>query len=175
MPLRIPQNKIQFKYTIGNEYIYADSYKNYQGHYYEINGRVFAGKEVKIDSPLLIKKDFNNLDLLKLNPSASVYNDITKKVLNNVSSPPSFIYRYESNIRYFIYHISKNLIKEINRDTFEAFKSNPLYKIVRLSFINEDFIEEELNIAEQIIPDIRTFVKDSNFPPGAVIEDQGIL
>ena len=54
MSIRIPQNQIVYKYTIGKEYMYTNTYREYQGHYYELNGRFFVGKEFNINSLELV-------------------------------------------------------------------------------------------------------------------------
>ena len=56
MSIRIPKNIIvESKYTIGNEYILLSSYQQYQGYYYEMNGKYFAGKEFDQNAPELQK------------------------------------------------------------------------------------------------------------------------
>ena len=40
MGLRVPQNQIvESKYTSGNEYMFAKTYKEYKGYYYEMSGK----------------------------------------------------------------------------------------------------------------------------------------
>ena len=42
--MRAPSNIVTTsKYTLGKEFVLADSYKDYQGYYYEISGKYFAG------------------------------------------------------------------------------------------------------------------------------------
>ena len=44
MSVRIPSNQIvKSKYTIGKEYMFESTYREYQGYYYELNGKLFAG------------------------------------------------------------------------------------------------------------------------------------
>ena len=43
MGVRVPQNQIiESKYTSGNEYMFAKTYKEYKGYYYEMSGKQFA-------------------------------------------------------------------------------------------------------------------------------------
>jgi len=55
MALRIPKNQIiTGKYTLGKEYVILSSYAPYQGYYYNLNGRTFAGKEFDPKAPEII-------------------------------------------------------------------------------------------------------------------------
>ena len=49
--MRIPANIIsKDKYTIGNEYLYLDTYKEYQGFYYELSNKFFAGVDFNLEA-----------------------------------------------------------------------------------------------------------------------------
>jgi hypothetical protein len=166
MSLRIPQNKIQFKYTIGNEYIYADSYKEYQGHYYEVNNRFFAGKEFKIDAPIIIKKDSDNVNRLKLNPKTATYADISGINLTN-QKITSYYFNPDMTdnvFRYFTKKINENIIKEINEDNFNLIKNNSMYVSVSL-YYQSNFNETEVNEAEKKIPGLKEYI-NSTYTPG---------
>jgi uncharacterized protein with gpF-like domain len=166
MSLRIPQNKIQFKYTIGNEYIYADSYKNYQGHYYEINNSFFAGKEFKLNAPILIKKDSSNINLLKSNPKTVEYANISGTKLTN-QKITSYYFNPDTTdnvFRYFTKKINENIIKEINEDNFNLIKNNLMYASVSL-YYQSNFNENELNEAEKKIPGLKEYI-NSTYTPG---------
>ena len=54
MGVRIPQNQIVYKHTAGGEYMFESTYKEYQGPYYEMSGKIFAGKEVTTSAPVLV-------------------------------------------------------------------------------------------------------------------------
>lgn len=171
MAVRIPQNKIQYNYTSGKEYINEKTHEEYQGHYYKFNGKIFAGKEFNSNAPVLIPipKDNRNVPLnfnkLLTQAATYVYGRISgKKISGNI--PLSFIYNYESNIRYFTHHVNKKQIKEISKDTFDSLQNNPnpLYNTIKLNFIS-GFDELELTTAEQKIPGIREFVNTSYTKP----------
>lgn len=171
MAIRIPQNKIINKYTAGKEYILESTYDEYIGYYYELNGKSFAGKEFSPNAPILLKKGSSNINKLIENPLTRVYGRLTNLVLD-LSTPPSFVFNYDSNVRYFTYQINKKQIKEVSEDTFNTFSKNPLFTTAKLSFTT-GFNEQELNIAEKKIPGIKTFVNTSYTNPQ--VEDDGTV
>jgi hypothetical protein len=172
MAIRIPQNKIiKSKYTVGKEYMFETTYREYQGYYYELNGKLFAGKEFNSNAPILVQIKPSNLNKLLTNARTYAYGRASGMNINS-NKPSPFFYRYESDIRYFIYEINKNLIKEINKDTFDAFQTNSLYVTVKLSFTS-GFNEQELKEAETKIPGITTFVNTSYTNPS--VEEDGTI
>jgi hypothetical protein len=86
---------------------------------------------------------------------------------------PSFFFKYESNIRYFTAKFNaKSLIKEINEETFNQIKDNPLYISLPLSY-DGGFNDNELNEAENKIPGIKLFINTSYTNPS--IEESGLV
>ena len=163
MGLRIPQNQVvQSKYTAGKEYMLESDYREYIGYYYELNGKTFAGKELNLNAPILlpIPKNNNNPGINNLLTRAAtfLYGQLSGVKLNN-NKPTSYVYQYNSEIRYFSYQTINKLIKEVNEETFNTFKSNPLYKVISLSF-KKDFDPKELDDAEKTIPGIKEFLKN---------------
>jgi hypothetical protein len=175
MAIRIPQNQIQYRYTAGKEYMYKDTYREYQGHYYELNNQLFAGREFNSNAPILIhmpvigNNTFNGLNSLLTKASTYVYGKISNVKINN-EVPLSFFYNYDDDVRYFSYQINKKQIKEVNEDTFKTFQTNPLYVLIKLSFTS-GFNEQELKEAEIKIPGITTFVNTSYTNPP--LEEEG--
>jgi hypothetical protein len=108
MSIRIPQNIIvESKYTSGNEYIIIDTNIMYKGYYYEMNGKIFAGKEFDINAIELIKLLPKNINPFLLQVSSYVYGKLSNVKLNN-TLPISTIYQptqedYDRgySIRYF--------------------------------------------------------------------------
>jgi hypothetical protein len=156
MSINIPQNNIVYNYTAGKEYLVLSTYKEYIGYYYKVNDTFFAGESFDVNAPELVKIGSNRINKLLENPLTSLYGEISNLTLNS-ETPTSFIFNNESNTRYFIYQINKNLIKEINEDTFKIFQNNPLYISVKLDFTS-GFNEQELDAAEKKIPGIKAFV-----------------
>lgn len=157
--MKIPANIIKYNYTSGNEYVYILDYKYYQGYYYEINNKFFAGKEFNINSPELVKITNNNANTLLTQASTYVYGFLSKTKLNN-NKPASFFYNEKEPNRYFLskVNITPTLIKEVNEETFKNFQNDPLYTSVSLSY-KGGFNENELNEAEKQMPGLKTFLE----------------
>lgn len=162
MAIRIPQNQITYKYTAGNEYMFESTYRVYQGYYYELNGKKYAGKEFNSNAPILIpilkSKTGSPINSLLMKASTYVYGKVSGVKINN-NKPNSYIYQYNSETRYFSYQITNGSIREINEETFNIFKTDPLYKVISLSF-KKDFDPVELDNAEKSIPGLKTFLKN---------------
>ena len=173
--MRVPANLItKTSYTSGGEYAYALNYKIYQGYYYELNNKYFAGKEFNINAPELIKVANNsNINTLLTQASTYLYGKLSKTKLNN-QKPTSFFYKYEGNVRYYLAKSNVNplVIKEVNKETFEQFKNDPIYLSVFLSY-NGGFNNKELDEAETKIPGIKTFVRTSYTNPP--VEEDGSI
>jgi hypothetical protein len=170
--MRVPANIIEAKYTSGEEFVFSLNYKYYQGYYYELNGKIFAGKEFNANSPELIKSNSNNINTLLTDSKTYIYGFLSKIKINN-QKIPSFFFKYESNIRYFAAKFNtKSLIKEISKETFDQIQNDPLYLSVSLSY-DGGFNDRELNEAEIKIPGIKIFVNTSYTNPS--IEESGLV
>jgi hypothetical protein len=171
--MRIPANIItENKYTIGKEFINRKTHKPYQGYYYELNNKFFAGKEFNNNAPELIKIKSDQVNNLLLTAATYIFGSLSKVKLTD-QKIPSFFFKYESNIRYFTAKFNeKSLIKEINEETFNQIKDNPLYVSLPLSY-DGGFNDNELNEAENKIPGIKLFVNTSYTNPS--IEESGLL
>jgi hypothetical protein len=169
--MRIPANTIEIKYTSGDEFIYEFSYKFYQGYYYEFNDKFFAGKEFDINAPELIRSKGREVNTALTNSKTFVYGSLSKIKPNN-KKPASFIYKNESDVRYFIYNIGTNVIREISKKTYDEFKDSPFYTSVVLNY-KGGFNNIELDEAEKKIPGIKTFINTSYVPPQA--EESGLV
>jgi hypothetical protein len=176
MAVRIPQNQIiTNQYTSGGEYVLVGNQKEYQGYYYEMNGKTFAskGKDEKpnpSDSEI-IKRNSEKYNKLLDNPTTYVYGMISGIKINNFI-PTSTIYNYNSDVRYFTYLTTKKTIKEVNEDTFNQIQTNPVYTSVKLNFVS-GFKENELKEAEKKIPGITDFINTSYTPPP--VEEDGTV
>jgi hypothetical protein len=167
---QVPANQITYKYTSGNEYMFVSTQRNYQGHYYEFNDKVYAGKEFNINAPELIRITSKNLNPFLSQVASIVYGKLTKVKINNIS-PQSYIFnpdKVNTNdvIRYFIANIKNNplIIKEVNEKVFGEFQNNPIYISVALPYQNS-FKESDLKEAEKKMPGITIFV-NSTYSPG---------
>jgi hypothetical protein len=177
MALRIPQNQIvESKYTVGKEYLLLSTHKEYQGYYYELNNKIFAGKEFNTNAPEIVKITSDKVNPLLLNPNTTKYGLLSKIKLNNNEFNHTYFKPSEDEVkkgqvlRYFAKKVNSNpiLIREINKETYNNLISDPLY--ITISIINyligdgEDtsnnyiFDFDDLNKAEEKIPGIKAFL-----------------
>jgi len=161
--MRVPANTIEIKYTSGDEFIFSFNYKFYQGYYYEFNDKFFAGKEFDINAPELIRSRGREVNTALTNPKTFIYGSLSKIVPNNIK-PASFIYKGESDIRYFTYSVTSKIIREISKITYNTFKNNPYYISIALNY-KGGFNDIELNEAENKISGIKIFVNTSYVRP----------
>lgn len=173
MAIRIPANQIQYKYTVGREYMVESTYKEYQGYYYQINGKLFAGKEFDSNAPELIPipTDINNIpskfNSLLTKASTYVYGKISgTKIPNlNISSIPynsseEFNTSDEENPppQFFCKKINEQniVIKRIDEKTYLSLLSNPLYKTTFIGIYNN--IEQSALTANNQMPGLLDFI-----------------
>jgi len=139
MGLRVPQNQIvTSKYTTGGEYLVEETYKNYQGYYYEYNDVTYAGKEFNIKSPVLIKKGSDDVNKLLLNPKTAQYAAISGIKINDgkIHSLPksniSFVTNNDGVVPLAFYYKKKNenpiIIRAISEESYQTLQSDPIYQ-----------------------------------------------
>jgi hypothetical protein len=149
------------KYTVEGEFVDKKTYEPYQGYYYELNNRFFAGKSFNSDSPEIVKVSSLNPTLLA-NSDARLF----KNLFNfNSAQLNTQQYTYESNARYFLSqnNVSPILIKEVSKETFQQFSNNSLYNSVILT--EGGLNENEVRQAEKKMPGITIFVGSSYTTP----------
>ena len=161
--IRIPLNQIvSNKYTVGKELIYESSYKEYQGYYYEINDKIFAGKEFRYDAPTLIKINSDNINILKQNPKTERYSVVSNQKIfkeKKIISQPTGGNTPEGDLKeinFYCKQINTNIIKRIDEDVYVSLQNNPLYQT---TFVGEyDSQNQSLEEAEKQIPGILDWV-----------------
>jgi hypothetical protein len=139
MAIRIPTNQIiTSRYTVGKEYLILSTYQEYQGYYYEINNKAFAGEKFNPNALELIKIDSDQLNILKLNPKTIEYSNISKTILLKTKELPSiFLSLLESDTKYLAkkLNVSPTKIIFISEDTYnENYQNNILYSFTKVSF-----------------------------------------
>ena len=177
--MKIPLNLIKTgKYTIGGKYMYVASYKIYQGYYYELNNKVFAGKEFNINAPELVKIDSAIVNTLLTQASTYTYGKLSKSKINTSNIQPFYFTPTEEEkstgeaLRYFVSKKNQTpiLIKEISKENYGLLKSNPIYNTVAIKNyiipgLNTDnsytFTPEDLKEAEKHLPGIISFLTPS--------------
>jgi len=161
MSIRIPQNIIvEAKYTIGKEYIFVNSYKEYQGYYYELNGKLFAGKEFNQFAPEIKKIEVKNINKFLTNASTFIYGIISgastlnaTKPFNSVSKTSS--YELNGKSTYYVKKINEVpiKIKQVEEDIFYTLQKDPFYQTIILLPLNNN-----IDQAEQQMPGLKAFL-----------------
>jgi len=162
MAVRIPTNQIiTSKYTVGKEYLVLSTHKEYQGYFYEMNNRYFAGKEFNLNAPELIKMNSDSINPLLLNPETSTYGKLSKiKLKNNkIISQPVGGNSKEGDleeVNFYCKKINTNLIKRIDGETYDLLQNDPLYQT---TFVGKNNSQNKLlEEAEQEIPGISDWI-----------------
>jgi hypothetical protein len=159
--MRVPSNIIiENKYTLGKELIYAKTYKEYQGYYYEMNDKLFAGKEFNPRALQLIKINSLDVNLLRLNPKTAAYGNLTNTKLptNRLISIP---FNSDSGLKYLVKQLNSSPIRIffVNEETYNREKNNPLYSFTVIAFNYEaGFDITDQNKKE--IPEIEIFLRE---------------
>jgi len=177
--LRVPSDQVvESRYTTRGEFKEAISLKDYKGYYYEFNNKYFVGETFDVNALELIPTRLREPNPLLANLASFTYGVVAAaaaSALMNKTKPTSHVFQYESTTRYYSYSIKEKIIKEINKENFDAIqssKSNVLFTTVSLSY-NGGFNNVELDEAEKKIPGIKTFVENSYVRPKT--EDGGGL
>ena len=163
MAVFIPKNIIiESKYTQGKEYRLVSTYNEYQGYYYEMNGRAFAGKEFNVNAIELISFSSTNINPLLTNPSTYVYGVFTKTtkltsstIVNtlvtdndpNIDLPGEETY-YAKKLNQIPYSI-----KKIDKSTYTTLQSDPFYETTVLNAYYSNSTQ-----AERQMPGIKAFL-----------------
>jgi hypothetical protein len=158
--IKIPQNQIVFKYTSGGEYIIENSNINYQGYYYEINGKAYTGQKFNASG---------SQPLTKSTPGTNTSNNIPSIIKNNLPNQlkvTSLPFAYNDHfisgpitLRYFIKKINDILIKEVNKDDYQKSQTDPLYQIVEVKF-SYDMSYTYLSNLDKQMPGIKDYIEN---------------
>jgi hypothetical protein len=164
MALRIPKNLIvTSKYTSGKEYMFKSTQKEYKGYYYELNGKIYAGKEFKTDSNELLKIDINNINPFLSRATTSTYGFLSNVNINSgtvhslpiTNSDESF---YEPEVPLFFCKKINETPPKINRISEETYISLQKNVIYQTTFIgNYKGITQTSDQAYQQMPGLKDF------------------
>jgi hypothetical protein len=152
--MRAPKNLVKVKYTRGEKYV-DSNFIPYVGYYCELRGKAYPGKvytgvakPLKLISSLVKNNKVNGIAF----NIASTYDSVEDHVL-----------------RYFIkyIHTVPVYIKEINADTYNSVKNNPLYQTTVLKFTISDrganngfFNMDEVEQADKKMPGVKLFLQE---------------
>jgi hypothetical protein len=152
----IPSNSIIYKYTPGGELINALTYETYKGYYYEINGKMYAGKEFDISAIELIKATSENVNSLKKNSITSLYGYLTNITLPNSNLPSISINEEPGEFKYVAKKNNTSKIFLVSEETYLKEKNNPLYTILEIPYnLEYGFLLKEED--EKTMPGIIAF------------------
>jgi hypothetical protein len=100
--MKVPSNIIvKDQYTQGKEFIYSDTYENYQGYYYEMNSRYFIGRVFDPNAREILKLQSDKVDKLKLNSKLSIFINLLKTKIPSSIKIPSTLPDGMNSTRYF--------------------------------------------------------------------------
>ena len=89
--MKVPSNIIvKSQYTVGKEFIYADSYENYQGYYYEMNNKYFVGRVFDPNALEILKVNSDKVDKLKLNYNPILIKEVDEDTSIQLQSDPTY-------------------------------------------------------------------------------------
>jgi hypothetical protein len=160
--MKIPSNLIKTgEYTIGGKYMYAASYKIYQGYYYEINNKVFAGKEFNINAPELVKINSAVVNTLLTQVSTYTYGKLSKSKINTSKIKGIIPSNSDANtdiVNFYCKKLNVNpiLIKQIDEQTYLNLKTDPLYIVTYTG--NYKGVNQTANDAYKQIPELETWL-----------------
>jgi len=165
--LRIPKNKIKTGlYTSGGEFLIAKTQQRYQGYYYELNGKFYAGEEYRENSFELIRATSDKINKLLTNPFTNLYGTLSGVILSNIQ--PKAIQFNQDNprnvFRYFTKKTNENVIREIEEDNFNQIQNNPIYISLSLFFSDYGFNQNELDEAEKKMTGIKEYINTTYVP-----------
>jgi hypothetical protein len=164
--MKVPSNIIQTgKYTSGGEFVEELSNKPYQGHYYELNGSLYTGKEYSVNAVKIIKKQ--NQNQLYNSTSTAMFSFMSGITSQQLSVPP--INSINNNVlngygiqppstQFFAQKINVNpiTIKEIDEKSYTSLQGTPLYKTTFIGSYNG--VNQNIDQAEAQIPGLKTFL-----------------
>jgi hypothetical protein len=160
--MRIPLNTINTeKYTIGKEFIFESTYKEYQGYYYEYNNKTFVGREFNPKALRLLKLGSSEVNPLKLNPATSVYANLKEIKIYNNKIPSIPFQPIDSGTKYLAKQLNSNPIRIVftTKDAWENSNIYPEYIFTSIDYQSEfgfDITEENV----KAIPEIRIFLSE---------------
>jgi hypothetical protein len=154
--MRVPKNIIvTSKYTQGNEYMYKNTQHQYQGYYYELNGKTFVGKTFDVYSLELVRMTPNNFNTLLTKASTYVYGELSNIKIPNILIPSVVLTSNSDEETYYTRKINEipYSIKQISKETYTNTLKDPIYQSV---ILKADY--SNIDQAEQQMPGLRAFL-----------------
>jgi hypothetical protein len=154
--MRVPKNIIvTSKYTQGNEYMYKNTQNQYQGYYYELNGKTFVGKTFDVYALELVRMTPNNFNTLLTKASTYVYGELSNIKIPNILIPSVVLTSNSDEETYYTRKINEipYSIKQISKETYTNTLKDPIYQSV---ILKADY--SNIDQAEQQMPGLRAFL-----------------
>lgn len=152
--MRAPKNIAKVNYTSGEKYL-DYNYNPYTGYYCEIRGKAYPGKIYTGLAKQLIL-------------ASSLVRDNKVNNYRFIANPNDF--QKEHVLRYFIKYINAVpiVIKEIDFNTYNNFKNNPVYQVISLKYqVLEEgstfsglFDDDEVEQANKKMPGVKLYLQD---------------
>lgn len=159
--MKVPSNIIvRSQYTAGKEFIYADSYEEYQGYYYGMNNKYFVGQVFDPNAREILKINSDKVDKLKLNSKLFAFISLLKTQIPGNIKIPSIVPDGRNATRYFAKKLNYNpiLIKEIDENTSAQLQLDPTYQVLSLTLPASDYDPAILDDADKKMPGIKDFL-----------------
>ncbi len=164
--MRVPKNIAKVNYTTGEKYL-DSNFNPYVGYYCEIKGKIYPGKVYTGKSKQLILAS----SLVKDNKISGIHFNQEDTWHDHLEIEDPLKLKKEYVFRYFVkyIHTIPIYIKEVNIDTYNSVKNNPLYQTLMLKFTISDlgifpnngvFNKEEVEQADKIMHGIKLYLQD---------------
>lgn len=167
--MRVPKNIAKVNYTTGEKYL-DSNFNPYVGYYCEVKGKAYPGKvytgrtKQLILASSLVKTD--NISGINFNSEDTWH--------KHLETEDPFHLEKEYVFRYFVKYINTVpiYIKEINIDTYNSVRNNPLYQTLMLKFTISDlggfpnngfFNKEEVERADEKMFGIKLYLQEEIF------------
>jgi hypothetical protein len=167
--MRVPKNIAKINYTTGEKYL-DSNFNPYVGYYCEVKGKIYPGKVYTGKSKQLILasslvKD-NKISGIHFNQEDTWHDDL--EIEDPLKLKKEYVFRYF--VKYT--HTVPIYIKEINIDTYNSVRNNPLYQTLMLKFTISDlggfpnngfFNKEEVERADKEMFGIKLYLQEEIF------------
>ena len=165
--MRLPKNIISENlYTSGNEFVDATTNALYQGYYYEINGKFYAGGTFDSKAPEIIKiKEANSLFNNISTALFSALSGISSQALlspiikgNPVGTNDDLLSGHGGEILFFSKQVTATpiLIKSIDENTYLSLQGIATYQTIYIGDYKGNTITPEQAYSQ--MPGLKTFL-----------------
>jgi hypothetical protein len=165
--MRVPKNIAKVNYTTGEKYL-DSNFSPYVGYYCEVKGKIYPGKIYTGRSKQLILASSlvknNKVPGIAFNPE-DTWHSHSPEGEEIEDKEEEYVFRYF--VKYI--HTIPIYIKEVNIDTYNSIKNNPLYQTLMLKFTISDlgsfpnngfFNKDEVEQANKTMHGIKLYLQE---------------